>query len=266
MQEYLGLLEKFNISPNFWCSQEYFERARLTKLRQKWHVIMDPDWGPMFPPIHEQIGLLYNSDKVPSLTQIWSDFPHYELHGAKPKFLDHEFIYRPSDFLEMEGGNWAVFRKNCRKFPKRLGGSWSYERKEVYKAQFGENQFEKTLSNLMIIWLDSLENMKVQDDKVLVEYLDHGKNCKVLYDSGGTIFGANIWDFNYKYINFRFSISVRENFAGEFLRWLFYTDPEILTSGKLVNDGGSLGNQKLYDFKVKLNPVSIREVKSWLVG
>ena len=31
--------------------------------------------------------------------------------------------------------------------------------------------------------------------------------------------------------------------------------------GKLVNDGGALDNPSLKDFKMKMNPVQIREVK-----
>jgi len=264
MQEYLELLEKFQIPPNFWCSQEYSEKAHLILRKWGWYLIIDPSWGPMLPPVHKDKGLFLNSDPMlNNLGKIWSDFPHYKFPRGTSKFLDHEFIYRPSDFCNMEGGMWAVFRKNSRKFPKRLQKEWLYRGVDTYKCQFGDRKFEENLSNLMILWLDSLKGAELQDDTVLMKYVNHGENRKILYDDDGIIYGLNIWDENYKYINFRFSICVREDFASEFMRLLFYTDPEILKSGKLVNDGGSLGSQKLYDFKMKLNPVKIREVKSW---
>jgi len=82
----------------------------------------------------------------------------------------------------------------------------------------------------------------------------------------GKLVAINIWDENYKYINYRYCIVDRkEPFLDEFVRYLFYTDLVILKTGKLVNDGGTVGNQGLEHFKDKLNPIRKRKVHSYII-
>jgi len=50
---------------------------------------------------------------------------------------------------------------------------------------------------------------------------------------------------------------------GEYLRLQFY---QALEPDTLVNDGGALGSEGLERFKRKLNPVEVRERRSWNVS
>jgi hypothetical protein len=87
----------------------------------------------------------------------------------------------------------------------------------------------------------------------------------LINNDSGKVLGINIWDLNDTYINYRYCFCSNEPFLSEYMRLLFYTDPEILSTGKLVNDGGCLGNDNLKAFKKKLNPISVREVSSYRI-
>lgn len=258
--KYLELLEKGSITPNFWCSEEYFDKAKLTEVYDSgtWGIL-DQDWGLMFPLL-DSIGGYFERIVEPDVDKIWSDFPEWKPKGWNSKFLDYEYIYDPKIFLHMEGGDWATFRKNCRKWPRRFGnGNLIYG----WISSFSYFSPKDELSDVLISWLEnkSSEDM-VMDSEVLVKYLFHGQNRKILYHKN-KIYGVNIWDENYKYINFRYSICRPEEFLSEHMRWLFYTDPFIQEKNKLVNDGGVLDNPKLKFFKDKMNPLQVREVYSW---
>jgi hypothetical protein len=207
----------------------------------------------MFPRIHSRFGLITDPP-------FWSDFAEIEYPETnQTKFLDYEFIYDPKNFLNMEGGEWQVFRKNCRKFPRRVPGgldNLKYIRVEDYDRPI-------KLEDLFISWLKGLkEETLIQEEKVILRYLVEGKNRKILADAGGIIYGINIWDENYYYLNYRYCFCRKEDFLSEFMRLLFYTDSEILNKNKFVNDGGCLGSEALKKFKEKMNPVKIREVRT----
>jgi hypothetical protein len=222
-----------------------------------WIYLLEGDWI-IFPPINEGDFALGSVEG-----KIWSDFPEWKPEGLKSKFLDYEYIYDPKAFLSMEGGNWAVFRKNCRKWPKRFGNHLTYERISAYpfrNTAWGREELDDVLG----CWLESkLLGKKIEDEKILIQYLRFGENRKVLWDSNQRIYGVNVWDENYKYINFRYCICRPEEYLSEYMRFLFYTDPYIQSQGKLVNDGGVLDNPDLKRFKDKMNPLQVREVKSW---
>ena len=90
-----------------------------------------------------------------------------------------------------------------------------------------------------------------------------GENRRFLRSKKGKIYGLNIWDENFQYINYRYCICGKEDFISEYMRLLFYTDSVILNKGKLVNDGGVLDNPKLRFFKDKLNPMQVKERRTW---
>ncbi len=258
--KYLELLEKSNITPNFYCSNEYFHKAKLHEEESEIAPILfvlDKDWA-VFPPIN--IETLQLSETVLFGQRIWSDFLEWKPINTnwKSEFLDLEYIYNSKDFLKMEGGGWSVFRKNCRKWSRRFGdGNLTYDWVHMY------HHFDN-LTELLSSWLEKKGEEKIEDDEVMESYVFEGKNRKMLWDRKGRIYGLNIWDSNYRYVNYRFAICRPEEFLSEYLRFLFYTDPLILNSGKLVNDGGILGNPKLKFFKDKLCPLSVRSVFSWI--
>jgi hypothetical protein len=159
----------------------------------------------------------------------------------------------------MEGGDWAVFRKNCRKFPKRFPDfKFTYSTPEDYPFEDLNGWLYEIFQN----WLFAKDE-EVKDDEVAEAYLTQGRNRKILWDPDGFIWGVNIWDENWEYINFRFCFCRPGDYLSEYMRWLFYTDPLILDKKKLMNDGGALDNLNLKSFKDKLNPLFVRDVFSW---
>lgn len=262
---YLKLLEKYKVTPNFICSQEYFEKAKIEEIEKDGFIYWKQyDWI-LCPPISIHNGELLGVPKDWA-TKIWIDFLYWSPPiGYELSFLDWEYIYKPKDFTNMSGGNWSTFRKNVRKFPGRYGKApISYVHINEITRKMGERFVEDGLKNLLVRWLNSQgENEEIQDDDVILEYLYKGENRKVLIDKDYTLLGINIFDLNYFYINFRYSFSQDHKFLSEYLRYLFYTDPTILHHNKLVNDGGSLGNKNLESFKDKLNPVAKRPVYSY---
>lgn len=263
---YLHSLEKMGIVPNFFCSEEFKLRAGIQELTKGGWVYWDWDGMVVHPPL--PIGEKFSCPTSDIANTIWSDFENLSAPpNYTPKFLDYEFIFDPQSFLHMEGGHWQVFRKNCRKFPRRFQDNLKYDWISRYVEEFGSFKAETELNGLFIEWLKSKpKDEEIQGDEIMANYLQHGANRKVLYANKGPIYGINIWDANYKYINFRFTFNRPEDFISEYLRILFYTDPVILKTGKLVNDGGCVGSESLRKFKLKMNPVKVREVRGWSKG
>jgi len=259
---YLDWLEKLHITPNFWCSEEYFEKAELLQNRTGHKGSPNPgtilsvanEGWTMFPAIDTATRQLVWFDKT------WSDFSGcFSPQGYSKTFLDYAYIYDPVNFTRMEGGDWAVFRKNCRKFSKRFPDfKFTYSTPEDYPFE----DLDGWLYQLFQNWLLSKDE-EVKDDKVAEAFLTQGRNRKILWDHDGFVWGVNIWDENWEYINFRFCFCRPGDFLSEYMRWLFYTDPLILNKKKLVNDGGVLDNLNLKNFKDKLNPLFVRDVFSW---
>lgn len=250
--KYLSLLEELSIAPNFWCSEEYFNKAKLKEFcKEKTFWVEDPEGYFMFP----KLGQLGFKNSIPN-KGIFSDFLDFipKEEGAKRVFLDYEYLYDPKKFQKMEGSSWKVFRKNVRKFPKRNKSP------VVYSSRVLEDSL---INFLLIEWLENIEGI-IYDSDMLLDYVFRGESRKVLTDEENKIlYGMNVWDSNFKYTNFRFCICKRIPFLSEYMRWLFYTDEEVHWENKLINDGGVLDNPQLKFFKDKLNPVQVREVYSW---
>ncbi|MBW1737768.1 MAG: hypothetical protein JRJ69_09475 [Deltaproteobacteria bacterium] len=244
-----SILERGKISPNFWCSSEYFEKANFRiEIEGKWIEVWEGD-QLIFPAV---------SDRYPFQKEVigevsWSDFEESFFFVGHRVFLDYEYIYDPNSFLDLSGGKWKVFRKNLKKWPS-LNPGWKYER----LSGGSEEIFEVALD-----WAESLGEENIHDHELLLKYLEFGENKKGIRDGKGILRAVNIWDSNWKYINFRYCLCKSEPFLSEFARYLFYTDPEILERGKKVNDGGTLGRDSLKRFKDKLNPYRVRKVFSW---
>lgn len=256
---YLDCLEKNNIEPNFWCSDEYFEKASLGIIEKDGVLqAVDPSTNQnVLPPLNVKEGNFssqFGGD-------IWSDMIGFEnvlTDGSLvKKFLDYNFIYDPQSFLDISGGSWATFRKNSRKF---------LNRNVQHQFQYINipPELDKKIYNIFIEWLDNKnEDEEIQDDEAMLRYLESGDNRKILIDEDEEVYGVNIWDENFLYVNFRYCFCKTGQFLSEYMRLLFYTDPLILNKNKLVNDGGSLDNDALYNFKKKLNPIKINQIYSY---
>lgn len=242
LNHYLIRAEELNIIPNFFTSLPYlmFSNSECFK-NENWIWIETDSWC-LFPPL--SIG---NSNIFP-VERIWCTFEDWELpNNFKKEFLDWEYIFDPTHFNQMKGGKWNVYRKNVRKWFKRQA-NWIYCSRFDYKEA----------KNILLEWL-SKKSDEIQDSEIISKFVLWDNpyiHKKCLYDANEKLVAINIWDENWKYINFRFCIvKSGEYYLDEFVRWLFYTDIEIQSKNKLVNDGGSLGIEGLEKFKDKMNPL-----------
>lgn len=254
---YLNLLEHFKVVGNFWCSEEYFEKAQLQEYSERnWIYVWDPEnFITVLPPMNVNFGLGAIRNPSDWAGEFWSDFPGYfpgKDYTSRP--LDLEYLFNPQDFLNMEGGKWAVFRKNSRKFPKRHSDKLTY-------LTPGPGWWP-AIYELFECWANGKE---LHEREVLLKYALYGKNRRLLVAENGELLGINAWDENWARINYRLCIAKPgEAFLNEYLRLCFYTDPLILEKNKIVNDGGILDNKFLKEFKDKLCPMQVRGVMSWI--
>lgn len=245
-------MEEQKIIPNFYCSIPYWIHSGCTVHNTEECIWVEVDNICLFPPISKKE--TFSLNKLSEVKEIWCDFSNSILpEGWRVMMLDWEYIYDPLSFREMKGGVWETFRKNSRKWPK-LHDHYKYGYYIPTGAEIG---------NLMGKWMEKRQST-VLDPVLIIEMVcDPTIPRKYLYD-GNRLVGINLWDENYQFINFRFCICDDEPFLSEFLRWLFYTDPEIISKNKLVNDGGVLDNPNLKRFKDKMNPVKKRIVHTFI--
>lgn len=260
IKHYLKKLEILKIDPNFYVSEPYLRYSKAHCHVEKHWIHMKEGIWDLFPPIPD-----FSRTKehyfIINPKMIWTDFAnrtvfscsqYYEFDEGHT-FFDYEYLFDPNDFQNMVGGKWEVFRKNCRKWGKKQEG-WSYSKKL---------KDEEELAALLVSWLESKAD-STQDAEIIAQFVltkDKDVNKAYLYDGKGELTAINVWDQNYKYINYRLCITKRgEPYLEEFVRHLFYIDEEILSKGKLVNDGGVLDSPGLERFKDKMNPVRKRIV------
>jgi len=255
---YLNRAKDLQIIPNFWLSEGY-----LTKQSDVWLIdngqlmwLQEGAWA-LFPPVEVEgvepapccrlighPGLLKDGQEL----FIWSDFENYSA-GERYEFLDWEYVYDPRHFYNMEGGKWAVFRKNSRKWPKDK--DWEYNRAATPN---------KEVEALLVKWLDNKsEKEEIQDFDTMLNFLRNGERRGFLRYKN-QLMGVNVWEYNGDYTMYRYCLTdPLEPFLNEFARLIFYLD---VPPTKLVIDGGTLGNPGLERFKDKLNPIKKRPVYS----
>ncbi len=254
-KRYVNRAQQLGICPNFWLSIDYLrfqEDARLEENGQMMWV-QEGDMA-IFPPlpIHGRLGDIVwpLADGFQSI-RIWSDFVNYSL-GEPVEFLDWEYTYRSDNFADLRGGQWAVFRKNIRKWPK-ANPLWEYTT---------DLPSEVSIHKLLLRWLDARPDAEIHDDTSLLQFVFEGRHRAFLRE-GGRLVGINVWDaYNDRYLMYRYCLAdPEEPFLDEFLRHQFYQSHPH----KIVIDGGSLGNKGLERFKDRLNPVRKREIftKEW---
>lgn len=252
--QYLKNLQLSGINPNFWTSQEYFEKAGWQEIDYPTDGIVrivDSEGYDMLPSLD-------NDNICINPTECWSDFKESYCWAMclKPQFLDYEYIFKAANFMDMNGGKWSLFRKNSRKWANRIGQGY------IYKSIDEDSQIQ--LNNVVVSWLQSLGDMEmVHDDEVMLKYVFEGENRMGLFTEDGVLKAINIWDSNWKYTNYRYCICCKEPFLSDFSRLLFYQDMYRRNPECLINDGGVLDKISLKDFKDHMNPISVRKVYSW---
>lgn len=270
LKDYLTRSQMIGIDPSFFHSLPYLELAGAECYSNPVYVWVELEGWIMFPPLPlSNVGIV-GSDRFIPKGDIWCGNPGDDKLGAwsayQPEFLDWEYIFDPAHFQNMAGGSWNTFRKNVRKWP-RENPEWIYTDDLIAWDP---------LPPLMGDWLEDratdTEDAELMLKMVFSARSDVGK--KFMYNgkqtpgnSYGELVGVNVWDINYKYVNYRLCIAKPgERFLDEFMRYQFYMDEWLWLSGKKVNDGGSIGRKGLERFKDKMNPYIKRKRYSLLKG
>lgn len=258
VKDFLTRMSELGIDPNFYCSMPYLNQDDLRVVTKEGWMYIEGEEGIAISPA---IPVGRKQGQFPLITY-WSDCGKsaFDLLFVRSLFnavfLDNEYLFDPKAFNDLRGGKWEVFRKN-------INHHLSKKDSFVYTDKLS---LESELANLVGDFLLGKKD-RLEDGEFLFDFIftpQDGIFKKYLYFEDRLV-GINAWDENYKYINFRVCfVDPSIPFLSEFARYLFYTDSLIQEKGKLVNDGGDLGNEGLKRFKEKMNPVRTRKVFSWI--
>lgn len=251
---FLTRAKELGVVPNFFLSEPYLLLSKAKYVEKDGWIWLQDSYWTLFP----QLPLEGASDHPQELKRIWALFPNDEPFNDHYRFLDWQYLFRTSDFLDMSGHRWETFRKNSRKWPNRNEG-WRYSSDLPPSARAGE---------LIAQWLDAKRN-DVHDGELLAWFAffdsDLPISRKFLYNKSGELIAINAWDENWMFVNYRVCIvKSEEPFLDEFIRLLFYTDPDVISRNKIINDGGTLGHEGLERFKDKMNPFQKIKIYSWI--
>jgi hypothetical protein len=241
MNCYSELLRTFKIPPNFYISDEYFEAAEWFIIKDKDSVwVEDSDGVCVLPEITMK-------GKVNPSRKYLAGFPWMN----EGHMFDFQFIYTPIDFLHLSGSQWRTVRKNLNRTEKEIGESLLME---VVDRPDPERFLQR--------W-EADENF--HDPETFVKYVFRNRAVSFYGQKSGKIYGLAYWDENHVFINFRYLIhedipGLSDSLRVYFMRFVW----DVLKSGKMVNDGGSLDRESLYWYKKRLNPLAILEIRSTL--
>jgi len=255
--DYFRILQETGHSPNFCCSEEWFNKDGWTVYSddEGYVHVMDDANVRMFPAI------LAPSSGRPSLTRRFpysigfSSFRPTPTEGEALQYWDHEFIYKPQIFSDLSGQHWRDVRKNLK---------WARE-------DLGEDTWLDSPGSILGEELDKLlQGWKPSDDapvfapETLVIYALEGKHRLALRGAKtGRLVALLIWDENWKYINFRYCLTIGGvRGLSDTARVAFHLYQSV-RSTKLINDGGSLGRTGLFKYKTRLNPVAVNSIYGW---
>lgn len=253
IKEYFHLLEQSNHSPNFWCSLEYFQKANW-RVESELKISDLPDLSPI------KAWVVKDLDGELMLPYVdWMGFhPEGCFAGFSTMpgktFLDYELIYDPSAFIDLCGSRWHMVRKNLR---------WAETDTKESLFLTPALPKEGDLTELLDYYF--ADDSDWYDPEVMLKYLYHGNHRFFLMGAiSGKLYGVLAYDYNYKYINFRYCV-VLPGIRGlsDTARVLFYRQIAQIFPHYLVNDGGTLGDEGLYKYKMRLNPVEVRKIYTY---
>jgi hypothetical protein len=232
-------LKYLGITPNFFCSAELFAAS-------EWEVV-DAEYGTRLEVHDNSMRRIFPLLTNPESHEYFCDFEELS-PASKTTFLDYEYIYDPKTVMDMKGSSFRIFRKNINHFNS------IYPKYNYHVVDPGD------ALNLLSMWLSAHEGETFFDVNTVGRYIiDTGARLKGIYNENKRLIGFNAWDENFMYVNFRFSFSYPlDRGISDKLRWCFYRDIAT-TTGKLVNDGGTLDKPSLKAFKDRLQPIIIKQ-------
>jgi hypothetical protein len=246
---YLQWMIKKGHIPNFWCSNIYI----LTKcLLGEWKYvdevlsgfkIADEDiWA--LPPMKECAN---NIDFIPGVA--WAEFLDF-IPLNTSKVLDRQYIYDPNKFIKMEGGEFQVFRKNVKKFPRRNMG--------VRERYLSPEELYKETEKILLEWAG---NKQLYDIDTFIRLCFYSPYRQGIFLKNELV-ALNIFDGWQENIFYRICIHKPLEYLNEYSRATFYKAMTIygnnIHSNLIVNDGGDLDNENIAKFKKKLCPKEIK--------
>jgi len=254
-------------------SDEYLYLSDLREIIDHDYVWWEEEEAPeayAVPPININDGSVGYPGHDPKYDTIWSGWSigsHWYKSEGKinnipenivlSSILDYEFIYDPMEFIDLSGSKWSVFRKNIRKWPKHHPDS------EYLPLSDDEIGLPLLVSQWILTHYHPRYDYEIHDYYTLTNFCFNGSHRKGIFYQD-QLLGMNVWDENHQFINYRCCVVMPgQPFLDEYLRYLFYTDPEILSKEKRVNDGGCLDNIGLQNFKLRLNPIEVNSIYSW---
>lgn len=244
--DYWTALKDSLYEPNFWMSPEFIDKAQLDWVQkgELWGWIDASDeW--FLPPMDIE-GTFHTNCNV------FAGFPETLLPPNK-KVLDRQYIYDARNFKELGSPKWKVFRKNIRKYPRRCGGELEY------MPLYGDDA-QEAIAELVLQWSGHRE---LFDPETLLRFCLFGKHRWGLFRDRQLV-GINVGDENFcGWGIFRYCIHDKSPFLDEYMRFCFYISTWA-QEHQLIDDGGDLDNQMLAKFKLRLHPLLVRLVPSYL--
>lgn len=248
---------------NFFCSQDYYDALGIQMRVLENHQFQEVLFYPVdsfsdqpFSPVLAATSVDWERLKVRISAELlegirekkgvdyWAGLPHHSQVAEGERFLDFNYFYRPGDFFGLGGKKWKTLRKNLRKSEGKF--DFRYLGNPV---EAGMEVLEKWASKKGL-----LEDV----EPVVWYFLNKPEQVQFLFQGDRPVAVA-VWDFLKAptYANFRYCFTdpdfdefcVSERMRVEVFRFL------SLMGCKLVNDGGSMGDEHLSFFKERLNPV-----------
>lgn len=241
---YLTALEENDFySPNFWCSEEYWEKAGWKERMYEDALYVIDEKGDRMLPTFEDMGtgkyecLHFVHPYWAGFSEFLEKVPDISIAGEHQKFLDYEIIYDPKNFLRLEGKKWKLFRKNLKRFEKEVKESSGIQ------TICDEVKIDKFVDD----WTMENAGKTFYDPEIILKYLLQGKNrFFIMGNKSKKLYSICAWDENWKYVNFRYCMCRSMPGLSDYSRFLFYYTMALRHPYKLVNDGGTLGSESLF--------------------
>ena len=270
---YLNVLEQLKIIPNFFVSEEYWEAMGWDVVVIKSGVNMVGDSSKILTVV-DTLG----DKKLPSIRVDFREYKNdivaedYTLLGTHPfeysfckprsmpvpqhyDFCDRQYIYNPSNYIDLNKPQFKLLRKNIKVAQADAG--------ECLIIGEPEKPEDVKIDELLAQWMCSVENRKWYDPQGFLSSVFKCQSLFLIGEKTRKTYALLVYDTNWKYINLRGCLTI-PNIRGlsETARIRFFQEMYKIYGHKEINDGGDLGIKGLRFFKERLLPDYIYAIYS----